>query len=94
MLDIIVEEANKIILNGRFSAAGTEAAEQIFNSVSTDCTVDFTGLEYISSSGIGILLKTFTRLKDSGFTIRLLNLNEHVSEVIKFSGLDKVFTIE
>lgn len=94
MLDITVDEENKIILIGRFSAASTEAAEKVFNSVSTNCSVDFTGLEYISSSGIGILLKTYSRLRDSGCTIRLLNLNEHIYEVIRFSGLDKVFTIE
>jgi anti-anti-sigma factor len=94
VFDIRFEEDKKITLSGRFSAAGIGEAEQILNSVKGDCIIDFKELEYISSAGIGSLLKTYIRLKESGNTLKLVNLSKHVSEVIRYSGLDKVFIIE
>ncbi len=94
MFDIKVNEEKKIIISGRFSAASIEQADNVLKSVNEDCIIDLKDLEYISSVGIGILLKTYTRLKESGHTLKLVNLNRHVSEVIRYSGLDKVFTIE
>ena len=94
MFDIKFNEEKKIIISGRFSAASVEQADSVLKSINEDCIIDLKGLEYISSVGIGSLLRTYTRLKESGHTLKLVNLNRHVSEVIRYSGLDKVFTIE
>jgi anti-anti-sigma factor len=94
MFDIRIDEDKRIILSGRFSAAGVGQAENVLGSIKEDCIVDFKALEYISSAGIGTLLKTYLRLKERGNTFKLVNMNKHISEVIRYSGLDKVFVIE
>jgi anti-anti-sigma factor len=94
MFDIKFAEDNKVILSGRLSAASIGQAENALNSLKGDSIVDFQGLEYISSAGIGSLLKTYLRLKETGHSFKLVNLNKHISEVIRYSGLDKVLTIE
>jgi anti-anti-sigma factor len=94
MFDIKLDEEKKILLSGRFSAANSAQAESIFTSVKGDCVVDMKGLEYISSAGIGTLVKTYLRLKESGNSIKLINVNKHITEVLRYSGLDKVLTIE
>jgi anti-anti-sigma factor len=94
MFDIKLDEEKKVLISGRFSAASIHEAENVFNSVQGDCIIDFKGLEYISSAGIGSLLKTYIRLKETGNTLKFINMNKHVSEVIRYTGLDKVFIIE
>ncbi len=93
MFDITTPNESQVTISGRFDAAQVEKADQIFDKINSDCIVDFKDLAYISSAGLGSLLKIHTRLKSSGYSIKLKNLNKHVREVFKYSGLDKVFTI-
>ena len=93
MFDINSQNGSHVVISGRFDAAQVEKADQIFDNINNDCIVDFQDLAYISSAGLGSLLKIHTRLKSGGYTIKLKNLNKHVREVFKYSGLDKVFTI-
>lgn len=90
---VITADNNNVIISGRFSAANTTEAEKILADINSNCTVDLKDLEYISSAGIGTLLKTYVRLKEAGYTLNLMNLNRHITEVIKYSGLDKIFII-
>jgi anti-sigma B factor antagonist len=94
MLDIKIQNEKEILLTGRFDASQTDKAYTVLNSLSGDSTVDFKGLEYISSAGLGALIHTYTRLKDSGKSIKLVNMNNHIKEVFRISALDKVFMIE
>ena len=94
MFNVAVENGNEIILSGRLDAAQIEKVDQVLDQMQGDCVVNFQSLEYISSAGLGALLKTHSRLKSSGHTIKLKNLNKHITEVFKYSRLDQIFTIE
>jgi anti-anti-sigma factor len=94
MFNIHVQNGNEIIISGRLDAAQIEKVDQILDNMHEDCTVNFQGLEYISSAGLGSLLKTHSRLKGSGHKVILKNLNKHIKEVFKYSRLDQIFTIE
>lgn len=93
-MDITVQNQNEIFLSGRFDASQVEKADQVLNKINDNCIINFKDLVYISSAGLGSLLKTYVRLKDTGHSIKLTNLNKHIQEVFKYSGLDKVFIIE
>ncbi len=54
---------------------------------------DFEGLDFISSSGIGVLLLNFGKVDENGGSIKLTNLSENVSEVFKLSGLLNIFEV-
>ena len=94
MFDVNLQNENEVVLSGRFDASQAEKVDSVLNKIQGDCVVNFMDLQYISSAGLGSLLKTYARLKDSGNTIKLINLNKHIHEVFRFSGLDKVFIIE
>ncbi len=94
MFNVAVQNGNEILLSGRLDAAQIEKVDQVLDQMQGDCVVDFKSLEYISSAGLGALLKTHSRLKASGYTIKLRNLNKHISEVFKYSRLNQIFTIE
>ena len=55
---------------------------------------DFTKLEYISSAGLGVLLKTQKRIMASGAKLKLVNVNNHINDIFRYSGFDQIFEIQ
>lgn len=94
MLNLEQPEAGRIHLAGRFDAAQVQKAEAFFHSIQSSCVVDFEGLDYISSAGLGVLLGTQKRLMQTGEALKLVNLNPHVKNVFLYAGFDRVFVIE
>jgi anti-sigma B factor antagonist len=94
MFDIKIQNGKEVYLIGRFDASHTEKAYNVLNPVNENCILDFKELDYISSAGLGVLIKTYSRLKESGNSLKLTNMNQHIKEVFKYAGLDKVFLIE
>jgi anti-sigma B factor antagonist len=93
MLDIRVEEGN-LFLAGVFDASQVATAEEVFDKVAESTVVDFSSLEYISSAGLSVLLRTQKRLSEDGGQLTLTNLSSHISDVFRFAGFDLIFTIE
>ena len=60
-----------IKLVGKMHDAHTEEAQEILGSVTSSCTVDFSELIYISSSGLGLLLKRF-RFLDRTYVLAIV----------------------
>lgn len=85
---------NKVLLIGRFDAAQIEYAREFLNYIEETCTLDFKGLEYISSAGLGVLLATQKRLSESGHGLKLINMNPHTRDIFRIAGLDMIFEIE
>lgn len=94
MFDIKIVNGKEVFLIGRFDASQMEKAYKILDAIKEDCIVDFKELQYISSAGLGTLIKTYSRLKNTGHSIKLINMNKHIYEVFKISALDKVFFID
>lgn len=94
MFSVTISENNKINLSGRFDASQAEIAKKEFNKVMESAVVDFSGLDYISSAGLGVLLMTQKRLIGKGHKLKLVNMNNHVREVFKYARFDYIFEIE
>jgi anti-sigma B factor antagonist len=94
MFDVAIQNDDEVLLSGRFDASQQDKVDNILNQINKNCTVNFKDLQYISSAGLGSLLKAHIRLKELGYSIKLVNMNSHVREVFKYSGLDKVFQID
>ncbi len=86
-------ETGEILVAGRWDAAQTERAEEFFRSVADSRTVDFRNLEYISSAGLGVLIVVQKRLSNSGKALKLVHLNNHITDVFRYSGLDRIFGV-
>ena len=94
MFDIRKNEHGVILLFGRLDASQTEKAKSLLDGVAESRTVDCSGLDYISSAGLGVLLATQKRLGERGQGLTLANLNEHIRDIFRVAGLDAVFRIE
>ena len=94
MLDIQLSDNGEIRLVGRLDAAQAPKAQEFLDAVGETRTVDMKDLEYISSAGLGVLLKTQKRLAAGGGGLKLVNLNKHILDVFRYSGLDQIFEIQ
>ena len=94
MFDIGMGSNGEIVLRGRLDAAQCEKAQAFMDEVSEPRVLDFADLEYISSAGLGILLKTQKRLAESGGGLKIINVNNHIHDVFRFSGFHAIFEIE
>ena len=94
MFKIEIISNNELKISGRFSAADVPVAEPIFDRLTKTTTVDFSELDYISSGGFSVLLKAQKLLKEKGFELKLVNMNQMVRELFHYVGFDLLFTIE
>lgn len=79
---------------GRFDHLQGPAAEEFLDRVDASVVVDFKELEYISSAGIGVLLKTQKRLRTSGQALKIVNPNPHIQNVFRYAGLIEIFQMD
>ena len=69
-------------------------AQAFLDKLAGPVTLDCSRLEYISSAGLGVLLKTQKRLMASGGGIKLAGVNRHLRDIFQYSGFDQIFEIE
>jgi anti-anti-sigma factor len=93
MLSIEHGADGKVVLAGRLDAAQAAAAQTFLDGVDGTVTLDCSGLEYISSAGLGVLLKTQKRLLASDGKLRLAGLKPHIVDIFTYSGFDQLFEI-
>ena len=56
-----------------------------------DITLDLSDLEYIDSTGLGVIIGTYTSIDDEGLKIKIVNPKNNVKKLLNISGLDKIF---
>jgi anti-sigma B factor antagonist len=86
--------AGVVIARGRLDAAQSAVAQAFLDTVQGNVALDCGGLEYISSAGLGVLLKTQKRLLGEGGKLRLTGVNRHLQDIFGYSGFDQLFEIE
>jgi anti-sigma B factor antagonist len=94
MFEIEYGSGGEVVCRGRLDAAQCEKAEAFMDGLEGPSTLDFNELEYISSAGLGILLKTQKRLAGSGAGLKIINVNNHIHDVFRYSGFHAIFDIE
>jgi len=94
MLKIELANKSTVVLTGRFDASQIAQADPIFDSLEGHSTIDCKELDYVSSAGIGVILGAYKRLHDAGFSLKMVNVNEHIRQVFRYAGLDKIISME
>ncbi len=94
MLTIESRPDGVVVLAGRLDSAQASNAQSFLDRLQGTITLDCRGLEYISSAGLGVLLKTQKRLMASAGKLRLVEVNRHLRDIFQYSGFDQIFEIE
>jgi anti-sigma B factor antagonist len=93
MFEIRTDESGTVFLAGRLDASQTALADERLESLSGTARMDLSELDYISSAGIGVILKTYKRLHDAGGALSLVNLPARILNVFQYAGLDRILDI-
>ncbi|HET7365396.1 MAG TPA: STAS domain-containing protein [Burkholderiales bacterium] len=94
MLSIEPGAAGAVLIAGRFDAAQCATVQAYLDKLEGIVTLECSRLEYISSAGLGVLLKTQKRLMAAGGKLRLTAVNRHLRDIFVYSGFDQIFDIE
>ena len=94
MFEIKKQEDGAFIVSGRLDASQSESAEKQLNALEESAQLDLGGLDYISSAGIGVFVKTQLRLQAAGQALKLVNLHPRVRAIFHYAGLEQMFGIE
>ncbi len=93
MFDIRLGDDGEVVLTGRLDAAQSPRAQEFLDGLDQPRVVDMAALDYISSAGLGVLMKTQKRLMAGGSGLKLINVNQHIGDIFRFSGFDQIFEI-
>ena len=94
MFDIRLGEQGEVICEGRLDASQAATAQAFLDALPAPHVVDLAGLEYISSAGLGVLLRTQKRVLQAGGGLRLIKVSRHIRDIFRYSGFDRIFEIE
>ena len=70
-----------------------ESVYGVLDSGVKELVLDMSELDFIDSSGLGVLVGTLKRVRSAGGSICLVCGRDSVLKVLRLTGLDKVFTI-
>lgn len=96
----ILEQNNEIIVSiaGRVDTVTSSDLEnsvsEVWNTPSATLVFDCSKMEYISSSGLRVVLKAHKNITASSGKFILRNLNSDVRSVIDLTGFSRILTIE
>ncbi len=93
MFEIGFKESGEIAVSGRLDAAQAARAQEFLDGLEGRCVIDMEQLEYVSSAGLGVLLRTHKRLMTGDVGLELINVNKHIADIFRYSGFDKLFVI-
>jgi len=100
LVQISVTTENKkaeVTLNGSIDEQGAEQLKETFASLPvgslTEVRVDFSGVDFIGSSGIGKLLLFYKNLAVQGGRLEAVGLSRQVYELFRELKLDTIFTV-
>ena len=77
-------------------SSGLDIIEVINNYIQDNvklCLIDISGLRYINSSGIGVLITVLTKFRNKGGEVCLLNPSENVKKLLIITKLNAIFNI-
>lgn len=55
--------------------------------------LDFTALQFMDSSGIGVILGRYRLMRDKGGQMAVIHMNAHIARIFHMSGLDRVIQV-
>ncbi len=87
-----------VTLEGELDTVAAAEVEKklqpLYNTDGLDVVIDCSGLEYIASSGLRILISILKGAKASGSKVVLKNMNDDIKSVFKLTGFINIFEVE
>jgi anti-sigma B factor antagonist len=91
--DIMVLEVSGKIMGGPSHDKFKEEIKEIIESGHTNIVLDFNGVPWINSTGLGILISGYHAVKAAGGALKICNVKERVLSIFYISQLEKIFEV-
>src|SRR5450755_543704 len=88
----IVDIKGRIVM-GAESAALRDLISNLMSQGNNQILLNLAGVDYVDSMGIGSLVSGFASLRKQGGELKLLNVNDKVTDVMQITKLYTVFDI-
>lgn len=92
----VTDSVRVIDINGEITAASeaeiTEAHEKAGEGAGA-VILNFEGLEYMNSGGIGLLVTTLIRAQRAGHDLRAYGLSDHYRQIFSLTRLDEAISL-
>lgn len=77
-----------------FTAPQLESALQdLVNGGRPDIVVDLSGVEFLDSTGLGVMVKALKWAREAGGGLRVVATQERITKVFTITGLDEVMQL-
>jgi anti-sigma B factor antagonist len=92
-----VDTVDVVSIRGRLDASSSQDAEKRINALldggSMKILINLAELDYISSSGLRVMLAALKRLKKTGGDLKLACLKPAIQDVFSMAGFHRIFAI-
>jgi anti-sigma B factor antagonist len=70
-----------------------KSASDLIASGPPIAVIDLSGVSFIDSTGLGVLVRAETQAREAGKSLRLVVTQPQIMKLLELTGLDEVFTV-
>lgn len=67
---------------------------ELYKNRARDVVLDLSGVEFMDSSGLGLILGRYSKVTDMGGRLTLTGMSDEVMKIIRLAGVDKFIRCE
>lgn len=87
-----------VTVEGELDVSTSEELKSYLNNLTNqeiiDIKMNLTNLDYIDSTGLGVMVGVLKKLKTNEKDIYIVNPKNNVKKIFTITGLDKIFKVE
>ena len=91
--DVAVLHLQGKIMGGPDATSLHEKLHELIESGTRSVVIDLKEVDWMNSSGLGILIGGLSAIRKSGGDLRLASVTEKIEEVLRITKLDRVFDV-
>lgn len=88
---VVVISLNGKIMGGPEATEINEKFNQLIDDQKLKIVIDLENVEWMNSSGLGILIGAVTLFKNNNGQLRIINISERIQNLLKITKLDGIF---
>lgn len=90
---VITSEGARVVASGEIDAHTAPSLDAAIQAAGSDVVLDLSGVEFVDSSGLRVLVDAHRRLGDAGGSLTITNPSSAVARLFTISGVDDYLNI-
>ena len=93
MFEIVLADDGSVVVEGRLDAAQAVKAQTFLDQVESQCVLDLTKLEYVSSAGLGVFMGYIENIRENTGDIKMCSMSAKIFRVFDLLGFPTLYDI-